>query len=75
MCNRAMEGYLGASFVSTDWRVRVFWSSVLVDRPSEYLCVRNIPLYGYVDRRSRTSPFLLRHDWTITEKPEGSCLP
>ena len=33
--------------------MRVFWSSGLVDRPSDRLYVRTIPLSGCMDRRSR----------------------
>ena len=43
------RGGLGASFVSVDWRVRVFWCSGLVYRPSERLYVRTIPLAGCMD--------------------------
>ena len=31
--------------------MRVFGSSSIVDRPSERLSVRTIPLSGYIDRR------------------------
>ena len=46
-------GSLGASFVSADWRVRVFWSSGLVDRPYDCLYVRTIPLFGCMNISSR----------------------
>ena len=45
------RGSLGASFLSADWQVTVFWSSGLVDRPSDCLYVRNITLSGCMDRR------------------------
>ena len=48
---------LGALFVSADWRVRVFWSSVLVDKPSDSMYVRTIPLSGCIYRRSHYIPF------------------
>ena len=35
-----------------DWLVRVFWSSSLVDRPSDCLYVLNIPISGCMNRRS-----------------------
>ena len=47
------NGSLGASFVPADWRVRVFESSGLKDRPSDRLSIRTIPLSGCMDRRSR----------------------
>ena len=40
------------SFVLSDWRVRMLWSSSLVYILSDCLYVRNIPLYGCMDRRS-----------------------
>ena len=46
------QGSLGASFVSADWQVRVFWLSGIVDRPSNHLYIRNIPMSGCMDRRS-----------------------
>ena len=39
------------------WRVRVFWSSSLVYRPSDKLHVCTIPLSGCMDRRSCYIPF------------------
>ena len=51
------SGYLGASFVSANWGVRVFWSSGLVDRPSDRIYVRTITLSGCMGRRSRYIPF------------------
>ena len=50
-------GSHGASFVLADWRVGVFWSSGYVDRPSERLYVRIIPLSGCMDRLSRYISF------------------
>ena len=35
-----------ASFVPTDWVVRVFGKSILVDRPSARLYVQTMPLSG-----------------------------
>ena len=43
---------LGALFVSADWRVRVFWSSCLLDILSNRLYVSTITLSGCMDRRS-----------------------
>ena len=51
------SGSLGASFVSADWRVRVFWSSGVVNRPSEHLYVYTIPLYRCIDRSPHYTPF------------------
>ena len=51
------RGYLGAFFVSVDWRVRVFWSSGLKYRPSDHLYIHNIPLSGCIDRRYHYIPF------------------
>ena len=52
-CNGAVRrGYLGALFVSSDWWVRVFWLSGIVDIPSDRLDACTIPLYGCMDRRS-----------------------
>ena len=44
------RGSLGASLVSEDWRVRVFWSSGLLDRLYDSLYVRNITLSGCIGR-------------------------
>ena len=44
---------LGASSVASDWQLRLFGFSGLIDRPSDCLCVSTIPLYGYMDRHSR----------------------
>ena len=44
-----LRGSLGASFVSADWRVRVLWSSGLVDRPSDLLYVHTITLSRCMD--------------------------
>ena len=33
------------------WRLRVFLSSGIIDRPFDYLFVRTIPLSGCMDRR------------------------
>ena len=38
--------YLGASFVATDWRVRVFGPPGLLDRLSDRMYVHNIPISG-----------------------------
>ena len=46
------RGSLGELFVLVDWRVRVFWSSGLVDRPPDCLYVGTFPLPGCMDRRS-----------------------
>ena len=46
------RGSLGASIESADWRVRVFWSYGLVDRPSDRLYVHTIPMSGCMDRHS-----------------------
>ena len=51
------KGYLRASFVSADRQVRVFGTSGIVYRPSDHLSVWNIPLYGYMYRRSCYIPF------------------
>ena len=58
-CNGAVErgGSLGALFLSADWQGRVFWSSVLVDRPSERLYIHTITLPGFMYRRSCYNPF------------------
>ena len=46
---------LRVSFVSADWRLGVFCLSGLVDRPSNLLYLRNIPLSGCMGRRSHYS--------------------
>ena len=57
-CNGSAEGgSLWALFVASDWRVRVFVMSVLVDRPSGHLYVHTTPLSGYIDRRYHYIPF------------------
>ena len=45
------RGYLGASFVTVDWCVRIFGMSDLVDKSSEHLSRWTIPLYGCMNRR------------------------
>ena len=47
------SGSLGALFVLADWQLRVFWSFGLIDRPSDRLYVRTIPLSGCMDRHYR----------------------
>ena len=51
------RGSLGASFLLADWQVRVFWPSGFVERPSERLYVRNIPLSGCTDIRPLYTSF------------------
>ena len=65
------RGFLGASFVLTDWKVRVFWLYGLVDRLSDRLYVRTITLYGCIYRCSHYAHFysqawLTRHRKTCT---------
>ena len=48
-----MRGSLGASFVSADWQVRVFWSSGIIYIPSDRLHIHTITLYGCMERRYR----------------------
>ena len=43
-------GSLGELSVAAGWRVMVFWLYDFVDRPSDHLCVRTIPLSGCMDR-------------------------
>ena len=50
---RPRSGSLGALFVPVDFRIRLFASSGLTDRPSEGLSIQTIPLSGYMYRRSR----------------------
>ena len=47
------SGSLGASFVSEDLKVRVLWSSGIVDRPSDRFYVRTITLSGCMEKRHR----------------------
>ena len=54
---RMRSGYLGASFLPEDFKVRVFKTSDIVDRLSYCLYIRSIPLYGHMDRRSCYIPF------------------
>ena len=65
------RGSLGASFASTDWQVRVFWLSSIVDRPSDCLYVRTITLSGCMDIRSCYIPFLIKHDYQFGRTPIG----
>ena len=46
------SGSLGASFVPTDWRVRVFELSALIDRTSDRFSIWTITLYGCIGRLS-----------------------
>ena len=61
-CNGAVEGFPGGLFVFADWRVRVLWSSGLVDRPSNRLHIRTIPLSVCMYRSSCYSV----HNWSKT---------
>ena len=66
------RGSLGASLVSADSRVRVFWLSGLVDRPSERLYVHTYVILlcmGALKDAPFSSPLLLSHDWPHTGKP------
>ena len=53
----AQSGPLGALFVLTDWRVRVFGSSGLVARPYDHLSIWTIPPSGCMEIQSRYTPF------------------
>ena len=44
------EGSLGEMFVSTDYQVRVFGKSVILDIPYESLSIRTITMFGCMDR-------------------------
>ena len=57
MCNGSKEGVPGGVFVLAYWKVRVFWSSGIVDRRSERLYIRTISLHGCMYRISRYTPF------------------
>ena len=57
MTKHKLKIVMGPLFVSEDWRVRVFWSSGIVDRPSKRLYVLTIPLSGCMDRHFRYTPF------------------
>ena len=46
------SGSLVASLVPVGWQVRVFGISGLIDRPSDHMYVRTIPLSGCMCRRS-----------------------
>ena len=43
---RMRIGYLGSSLVLADWRVRLFGTYDIIDRPSDRLYVRIIPCLG-----------------------------
>ena len=55
------SGSQGALAVPSDWQVRVFWMSGLIDRQSDRLYISTIPLYGCMDRRSCCIPFFLNN--------------
>ena len=44
-----MHSVPGGLFVTSDWRVRLFRSFGIIDRPSDYLSVWKIPLFGCMD--------------------------
>ena len=46
----------GVLLAPSDWQVRVFRTSGLVDRQSDRLYIRNIPLSGFMNRCSRYIP-------------------
>ena len=48
---------MNASFVPADWRVRMFKTSVIVDRPSDRLSIWTIPLHGCMYRCSYYTTF------------------
>ena len=78
LCNNVLKWFPWAVVCTpANWRVRVFLSSGIVDRLSENLSVRTIPLSGWMDRRSRYIPFyyqerLSRHSKTcaLAASPE-----
>ena len=47
------SGSLGASSIPEDYRLRVFGTSGIRDRPYDRLYVQTIPLTGCMDRRCR----------------------
>ena len=61
------SGALGVYFVLEYLQVRVFGSSSLVDRPPSRLSIRNIPLYGCMDRGSCYTP----RKKLITDRHDG----
>ena len=48
---------LGILLVLADWRMKVFWSSGIVDIPSDRIYIRTIPLPGCMKRCSNYTPF------------------
>ena len=51
-CNGAVKRVPGANVrTPAEWQVRLFGTSGLIDRPSDHLSVRTIPLSGCMDRR------------------------
>ena len=50
---------LGALLVTADWKLMVFGSSGIVDRTSDLIYVRNIPLSGFMDIWSRYKMWLV----------------
>ena len=44
------KGSRGMLLVLADWQVRVFWSSGIIDTPSDRMYLHNISLYGCIDR-------------------------
>ena len=68
------SGSLGASFVSADLKVRVLWSSGIVDIPNDRLYVRMYVLLlclGALMYAPVTSPFILKHDCPFSRTPVG----
>ena len=48
-CNGSNQWSPRTSFLMVDWQVRVFDSSGILDRPSECVSVKNIPMSGCMD--------------------------
>ena len=47
---------LGASSIPADWILRVFELSGIIDRPSDHISVRTIPMSESMDIYSRYNP-------------------
>ena len=73
-CNGDVERVPWGVFVAADWWVRVLGSSSFIDRPSEYMSVRTIPLSECTDRCSHYIPFSSQ-EWLNCHRKKSSYLP
>ena len=69
-----MRRFPGGIVRTGGFEMRMFELYFTVDRPSVCLDVWTIPMSIFFTDNPVTSPFLLKHNWNIIDKSEGSFL-